>query len=98
MILYENVAMGTGRQAGNPWLLELPDPVTRSSWDNYAVVSMKKADELGISWIAWAWQASSTRTDEQPDSPICTFPMLLKDWGGTPSTLGQLVKDRLASY
>ena len=50
------------------------------------------------SWIAWAWQASSTRTDEQPDSPICTFPMLLKDWTGTPSTLGQLVKDRLASY
>lgn len=48
IVLYQNVAMLTGKQAGNPWLLELPDPVTRATWDNYAMISMKKAAELGI--------------------------------------------------
>ena len=31
--------MGIGAQANNPWLLELPDPITRATWDNYAMVS-----------------------------------------------------------
>ena len=80
------------------------DPVMITEFGNYDCTLaypravLDKADELGISWIAWAWQASSSRTDENPGSPICTFPMLLKDWSGTPSSLGQLVKDRLASY
>ena len=38
----------SGKQAGNPWLLELPDPVTRATWDNYALISTTKAKELGI--------------------------------------------------
>ncbi len=33
--------MGIGAQANNPWLLELPDPITRATWDNYAMVSPK---------------------------------------------------------
>ena len=46
---YQNVAMGVGAQANNPWLLELPDPVTRISWDNYAILSPKLAkDKFGI--------------------------------------------------
>ena len=63
VVLYQNVAMGTGKQAGNPWLLELPDPVTRSSWDNYAMVSMKKADELGIDY-------KDSDFEYYPDKPI----------------------------
>ncbi len=50
VILYQNVAMGTGSQGGNPWLLELPDPVTKSTWDNFAMISTKKAEELGIDY------------------------------------------------
>jgi len=52
VVLYQKVAMLTGKQAGNPWLLELPDPVTRATWDNYAMISMKKAEELGIDYKA----------------------------------------------
>jgi len=37
-----------GRFANNPWLLELPDPVTRISWDNVANFSPKTAAELGV--------------------------------------------------
>lgn len=39
LVLYQNVAMGDGRQSNNPWLLELPDPITKATWDNFAMVS-----------------------------------------------------------
>jgi Fe-S-cluster-containing dehydrogenase component/anaerobic selenocysteine-containing dehydrogenase len=45
IVLYETVAIGEGRQANNPWLQELPDPVTRICWDNYASVSPRQAGE-----------------------------------------------------
>src|SRR3954467_10414963 len=52
IVLYQNVAMLTGKQAGNPWLLELPDPITRATWDNYAMISVQKARELGIDFTS----------------------------------------------
>jgi MoCo/4Fe-4S cofactor protein with predicted Tat translocation signal len=48
IVLYQKVSIGTGAQAGNPWLQELPDPITKAAWDNYAMISMAKANELGI--------------------------------------------------
>src|SRR5690606_25281423 len=42
LVIYTKTGMGDGQQANNPWLQELPDPITRVSWDNYATVS--KAD------------------------------------------------------
>ncbi len=48
IVLYQNVSMGSGKQSGNPWLLELPDPVSKSTWDNFAMISLAKAKELGI--------------------------------------------------
>jgi molybdopterin-containing oxidoreductase family iron-sulfur binding subunit len=41
VVFYQKVSMGTGAQANNPWLQELPDPITKSNWDNYIVVSPK---------------------------------------------------------
>ncbi len=40
--------MTDGRSANNAWLQELPDPVTKITWDNAALVSTKAARELGI--------------------------------------------------
>lgn len=48
LVIYQKVSMGSGRQGNNPWLLELPDPITRATWDNYAMVSVPIAKELGI--------------------------------------------------
>jgi MoCo/4Fe-4S cofactor protein with predicted Tat translocation signal len=39
LVLYEKVGIGAGQGASNPWLQELPDPVTRATWDNYVIVS-----------------------------------------------------------
>ncbi|MEO6931153.1 MAG: TAT-variant-translocated molybdopterin oxidoreductase, partial [Chitinophagaceae bacterium] len=46
LFLYQNVSMGEGRQANNPWLLELPDPITKATWENYAMVSPALGKEL----------------------------------------------------
>lgn len=35
---YETVQLGNGQYAGNPWLMEMADPVTRTSWGNYLAV------------------------------------------------------------
>jgi MoCo/4Fe-4S cofactor protein with predicted Tat translocation signal len=41
--LYESVAMGDGSMANNPWLQELPDPITKATWDNYITLSYADA-------------------------------------------------------
>ncbi len=48
LTLYSSTAMGDGRLANNPWLQELPDPITRASWDNYLTMSIADAKELGF--------------------------------------------------
>ncbi|WGK65584.1 TAT-variant-translocated molybdopterin oxidoreductase [Croceiramulus getboli] len=48
LTLYTKVSMGDGQQANNPWLQEMPDPITRCSWDNYLTMSKADADALGI--------------------------------------------------
>ena len=48
LALYQKVGIGTGAQANNPWLQEMPDPISKATWDNYVSISMKMAEELGI--------------------------------------------------
>ncbi|AZA61728.1 TAT-variant-translocated molybdopterin oxidoreductase [Chryseobacterium indoltheticum] len=48
LVLYTKTSIGDGTQANNPWLQELPDPITRMSWDNYLTISTKDAERLGI--------------------------------------------------
>ncbi|MCH2215987.1 MAG: TAT-variant-translocated molybdopterin oxidoreductase [Flavobacteriales bacterium] len=37
--LYTKVGIGDGRHATNPWLQELPDPVSKVTWDNYIAMN-----------------------------------------------------------
>jgi molybdopterin-containing oxidoreductase family iron-sulfur binding subunit len=41
-------AVHDGRFTNNPWLLELPDPLTKLTWDKAALVSPKTAAALGV--------------------------------------------------
>ncbi|HLE62263.1 MAG TPA: molybdopterin-dependent oxidoreductase, partial [Pyrinomonadaceae bacterium] len=43
LLLYEKISIRDGRYANNPWLQELPDPITKISWDNYVNVSTRYA-------------------------------------------------------
>ncbi len=48
IILWDSVQMGDGRQANNPWLQELPDPVCKSTWENVLMVSVADAEKAGL--------------------------------------------------
>ena len=46
LVLYEKVSIGAGQQANNPWLQEMPDPITKATWDNYAMISPALAKSM----------------------------------------------------
>ncbi|MEI7669482.1 MAG: 4Fe-4S dicluster domain-containing protein, partial [Pseudomonadota bacterium] len=49
LVLYEKVSLGNGKYANNPWLQELPDPITKATWDNYLLVPVKYAVDNKLS-------------------------------------------------
>lgn len=46
--LYTKCGLGDGSQSNNPWLQELPDPITRVSWDNYLTLNPNDAAKFDI--------------------------------------------------
>ena len=48
LVLYPKPAMPDGRHAYNPWLHELPDPVTKATWDNYASLAPATAERMAL--------------------------------------------------
>jgi len=48
VVLYAKVGMPSGSHAYNPWLQELPDPISKVTWDNYACVSPATATRLDV--------------------------------------------------
>ncbi|MBS3992106.1 MAG: TAT-variant-translocated molybdopterin oxidoreductase [Bacteroidetes bacterium] len=48
LVFYTKTGLGDGQMANNPWLQEFPDPITRTSWDNYATISTVDAKKLGL--------------------------------------------------
>jgi molybdopterin-containing oxidoreductase family iron-sulfur binding subunit len=46
--LYQTVALRDGKRANNPWLQELPDPVSKVTWDNFAALSPTDAKKFGV--------------------------------------------------
>ncbi|WP_443945842.1 TAT-variant-translocated molybdopterin oxidoreductase [Pedobacter sp. AW1-32] len=47
--VYENVPMRDGKLANNAFLQELPDPVSKVTWDNYVALAPKTAEGLKVS-------------------------------------------------
>jgi molybdopterin-containing oxidoreductase family iron-sulfur binding subunit len=48
LALYEKVGIGNGNQANNPWLQELPDPISKITWDNYVTMSPIEMKQKGF--------------------------------------------------
>ena len=48
LVLYASVALGSGRQANNPWLQELPDPMNKTTWGNVAAISPTTAKKMNV--------------------------------------------------
>ena len=48
VVLVRSYAMDDGRYINNGWLQELPDPITKLTWDNAALMSPVLAKHLGV--------------------------------------------------
>lgn len=70
LTIYQSVALRDGKAANNPWLQELPDPVTKVTWDNYISISPKFAEKLGIA----EFDMATVKTDKYD----ITLPVLLQ--------------------
>ncbi len=46
--LQKNYFIGDGKFANNGWLQEVPHPVTKVAWDNFAAIAPSTAKELGV--------------------------------------------------
>lgn len=46
--IYAKSSIGAGNQANNPWLQEMPDPITKVTWDNYVTMHPTDAKDLSL--------------------------------------------------
>ncbi|MFW6085799.1 MAG: 4Fe-4S dicluster domain-containing protein [Myxococcota bacterium] len=49
LVLRPDPCLHDGRYANNPWLQECPSPITKTVWDNAALLAPKTARELSVS-------------------------------------------------
>ena len=49
VVVFRDYSVDDGRYANNGWLQEMPDPVTKITWENVVLVSKKTAADLGFS-------------------------------------------------
>jgi molybdopterin-containing oxidoreductase family iron-sulfur binding subunit len=71
-VLYAKVGMLSGRHAYNPWLHELPDPLTKVTWDNYASLAPTTAARLGLS------QGDVVRLEGGADGATLELPVVIQ--------------------
>lgn len=79
VVVYESVGVRDGAHANNPWLLEMPDPVSKVTWDNYAAINPKFAEELGIK--------ENTKVDVTVGTTKLSLPVLMQP-GQAMGTIG----------
>jgi molybdopterin-containing oxidoreductase family iron-sulfur binding subunit len=48
LLACESIALRDGRHANNPWLQELPDPISKVTWGNCAALAPAVAERLGL--------------------------------------------------
>lgn len=86
LVVYQTVALGYGGAwSNNPWLQEMPDPITKATWDNYACVSPQTAkamdeEQTSITEVVNAKRVIKiTANGKEVELPIVVVPGLHND-------------------
>lgn len=75
LVIYQKTGMGNGNQANNPWLQELPDPITKVTWDNYVLMNPKEMQDKGFNTIMGQEQQCDT-IEVKSGNAVVTLPVL----------------------
>lgn len=98
--MYQKSAIGNGNQANNPWLQEMPDPMTKVTWDNYITMNPSEMDgyattfdqENGLSLAILKVGKNEVKLPVYPlpgQTPGTVGVALGYGRGGTPETIGK---------
>ncbi|MCB9261408.1 MAG: TAT-variant-translocated molybdopterin oxidoreductase [Flavobacteriales bacterium] len=96
--LYQKVGIGDGTMAMNPWCHEMPDPVTKVTYDNYVTISRSDAEANNWEQGDWMKVTSSNGTVDklplliQPGQAVGTIGIAL-GYGRTPEILDENKND-----
>jgi len=101
---YPSVALMDGRQGYNPWLLELPDPLTKVTWESCASLSPVTARGLGVRDgdlvrivpVAGTGRSRESNPERSIEVPVVVQPGQHDDVVAVPVGFGQLVTRRFA--
>ncbi|WP_400193866.1 TAT-variant-translocated molybdopterin oxidoreductase [Hymenobacter sp. B81] len=80
LMVYEKVGLGNGCEANNPWLQELPDPVSKATWGNYITVPRAMAVEQ-------KWEQGDVVRVTTAKGKIVELPVLIQP-GQAQGTIG----------
>ena len=99
LMLYPSTALYDGRTANRPWLQELPDPVTKITWNSWVEINPATAGRLGISEgdvLEITSETSSLRAPAYPH-PGIREDVLAMPLGQGHTAFGRYAKDRGAN-
>ena len=70
IVFYQKISIGNGSQANNPWLQELPDPISKVTWDNYALMSPAMAKSLLNLDVMNQEYGKQSNYESHPEKPV----------------------------
>ena len=87
LFLYQKTGIGDGRHCGNPWLQELPDPITKVTWDNYVSMAPADMEERGYNVHLGQTEESNLVTVTLGDHTTAALPVVAQP-GQKSGTIG----------
>ena len=81
---YETVNIGNGQYAHNPWLQEMPDPVTRTVWGNYLSIPVEwDGNKKMTGWMGLE-DGDKVEVEVAGKKHVCT---VVRTFGQAPGTV-----------
>lgn len=84
LVIQHDSRLLDGAFSNNAWMLELPEAVTKLTWDNVAVMSVATADKLGVRFVEGSYEGGVVEAGKihaslvsitTPDGETATLPV-----------------------